>query len=138
MDHIALPQLVCIMCRHFHSIFSLICTSSTSTCSIPFVLHEPFLFLACFAPALFLFNYCAYCALFPITTCAFITLLFYNLKYTSVDYLQKRKSAPPFPVSYNITKLHFYFLLIILLHLWLTPCAKGHQIYIITHNSVAA
>ena len=99
-DHIALPQLLCIMCRHFCSIFSSLCASSTSTCSIPFVLHEPFLFLARFAPVPFQFIYYAYCVLFPITTCTFITPLIYNLKNTSVDYLQKkRKSAPPFQVS---------------------------------------
>ena len=96
MDHIALPQLLYIMCRHFCSIFSSLRTTSTSTCSIPFVLHEPFLFLAHFAPALFPFNYSAYCALFPITTCAFITPLIYNLKYTSVDYLQKQESQSHF------------------------------------------
>ena len=147
MDHLALPQLLCIMCRHFHSIFSSLCTSFTSTCYIPFVLREPFLFLACFAPVPFQFIYYAYCALFPITTCTFITPLFYNLKYTSVAYLQRKmKSAPPFQVSYNIAKLCFYFLLVVLLRLWLSPCAKGHhlhvfappQIYIALHSSAAA
>ena len=91
-DHIALPQLLCIMCGHFRSIFSSLRTTSTSTCSIPFVLHEPFLFLARFALVPFQFIYYAYCALFPITTCTFITPLLYNLKYTSVAYLQKKGS----------------------------------------------
>ena len=82
------------MCGHFRSIFSPLRTSSTSTCYIPFVLHEPFLFLARFTPVPFQFIYYAYCALFPITTCAFIAPLFYNLKYTSVTYLQKKGSQP--------------------------------------------
>ena len=99
-DHIALPQLLCVMCGHFRSIFSSLHATSTSTCFIPFVLHEPFLFLARFAPVPFQFIYYAYCALFPFTTCAFIAPLLYNLKYTSVTYLQKkRKSVPPFQVS---------------------------------------
>ena len=80
------------MCGHFRSIFSSLCTSSTSTCFVPFVLHKPFLFLACFAPVPFQFIYYAYCALFPITTCSFIAPLIYNLKYTSVNYLQKKES----------------------------------------------
>ena len=94
-DHIALLQLLCIMCGHFRSIFSSLRATSTSTCYIPFVLREPFLFLACFAPVPFQFIYYAYCVLFPITTCAFITPLIYNLKYTSVTYLQKKKEVSP-------------------------------------------
>ena len=98
MDHIALPQLLCVMCRHFCSIFSSLHATSTSTCYIPFVLSEPFLFLARFAPVPFQFIYYAYCALFPITTCAFITPLIYNLKYTSVTYLKKKEEvSPTFP-----------------------------------------
>ena len=109
-DHIVLPQLLCVMCGHFCSIFSLLHATSTSTCSIPFVLHESFLFLARFAPVPFLFNYSAYCALFPITTCAPIAPLIYNLKYTSVDYLQKNESQPHLSKSVR-TLLSFAFTL---------------------------
>ena len=107
-DHIALPQLLYIMCRHFCSIFSLLRASSTSTCSIPFVLRESFLFLACFTLALFPFNYSAYCTLFPITTCTFLAPLIYNLKYISVDYLQKKRSQPHLSKSVR-TLLSFAF-----------------------------
>ena len=78
--------------RTFSFYFCSLCATSTSTCFIPFVLHEPFLFLARFAPVPFQFIYYAYCALFPFTTCAFIAPLIYNLKYTSVTYLQKKGS----------------------------------------------
>ena len=99
-DHIALPQLLCVMCGHFHSIFSSLRTTSTSTCYIPFVLCEPFLFLARFALVPFQFIYYAHCALFPIYYLRFYRTFDYNLKYTSVTYLQKkRKSVPPFQVS---------------------------------------
>ena len=110
MDHIALPQLLCIMCRHFHSIFSSLRTTSTSTCSIIFVLCKPFLFLAHFTPVLFQFIYYAYCALFPITSCAFIAPLFYNLKYTSVTYLQKKRKSVHLSKSVR-TSLSFAFTL---------------------------
>ena len=115
-DHIALPQLLYIMCGHLRSIFSSLHATSTSTCSIPFVLCEPFLFLARFALVSFLFNYGACCALFPITTCTFIAPLFYNLKYTSVAYLQKKGSqsrlSKPVRTSLSFTftlSSSFYF-----------------------------
>ena len=97
------------MCGHFCSIFSLLCTSTTSTCSIPFVLCKPFLFLACFALVPFQFIYYAYCALFSITTCAFIAPLIYNLKYTSVDYLQKKQESQPHLSKSVRTLLSFTF-----------------------------
>ena len=99
------------MCRHFRSIFSSLRATSTSTCYIPFVLREPFLFLARFAPVPFQFIYYAYCALFPITTCAFIAPLIYNLKYTSVTYLQKKKGSQPHLSKSVRTSLSFAFTL---------------------------
>ena len=80
------------MCRHFHSIFSLLHASSTSTCFIPFVLREPFLFLACFAPVPFSIQLqCILCPL-PHYYLRFYHTFDYNLKYTSVDYLKIKGS----------------------------------------------